>query len=237
MKNKQRLMPAKAVLLFVLVPLMLVLTPFFTCSAQTLDVTKAPPKGKAYTLKIRKGDYWIGGGLGLSGSVAPMGQYIGTAAQLSAKGGYHIIDKLSVGVSLTAGISISDKKSKGIYTRGISMLVGPIVQYMIPLSKTFFLAPIVGATWGPISVKSMVSQPGAPEEYVKIKGHAFCQLAGIGPFFEVIPEKASFGAQILVSSLQQTTTLHNNSGEGIPGTKVKDNKSGPALNIEFRLHF
>lgn len=228
-------MPAKAVLLFVLVPLMLALTPFITSSAQTLDVTKAPSK-KAYTLKINKGDYWIGGGLGLSGSVAPMGQYIGTAAQLSAKGGYHIIDKLSVGVSLTAGISISDKKSKGIYTRGISMLVGPIIQYMIPLSKTFFLAPIVGATWGPISVKSMTSQPGAPEEYVKIKGHAFCQLAGIGPFFEVIPEKASFGAQILVSSLQQTTTLHSNGSE-IPGTKVKDNKSGPALNIEFRLHF
>jgi hypothetical protein len=236
MKNKQRLMPAKAALLFVLVPL-IALMPFTICSAQTLDATKVPAKNKAYTLKIRKGDYWIGGGLGVSGSVAPMGQYIGTAATLSAKGGYHVIDKLSVGVSLTAGISIADKKSKGIYTRGISMLVGPIVQYMIPLSKTFFLAPIVGYTWGPINVKSMTSQPGAPEEYVKIKGHAWCQLAGIGPFFEVIPEKASFGAQILVSSIQQTTTLYTNSGEGIPGTKVKDEKSGPALNVEFRLHF
>lgn len=237
MKNKQRLMPAKAVLLFFLVPLTIALMPLITCSAQTLDASLTPAKKKAYTLKINKGDYWIGGGLGLTGSVAPMGQYIGTAAQLSAKGGYHFFDKFSVGVSLTAGISISDKKSKGIYTRGISMLVGPIVQYMIPVSKTVFLAPIVGATWGPISVKSMVSQPGAPEEYVKIKGHAFCQLAGIGPFFEVIPEKASFGAQILVSSLQQTTTVHGNNGDGIPGSKVKDNKSGPALNIEFRLHF
>ena len=46
-----------------------------------------------------------------------------------------------------------------------------------------------------------------------------------------------FGAQILVSSLQQTTTVHGNNGDGIPGSKVKDNKSGPALNIEFRLHF
>ncbi|UPK72216.1 hypothetical protein [Chitinophaga filiformis] len=237
MKNKQRLIPAKAVLLFFLVPLMIALMPLITCSAQTLDASLTPAKKKAYTLKINKGDYWIGGGLGLTGSVAPMGQYIGTAAQLSAKGGYHFFDKFSVGVSLTAGISISDKKSKGIYTRGISMLVGPIVQYMIPVSKTVFLAPIVGATWGPISVKSMVSQPGAPEEYVKIKGHAFCELAGIGPFFEVIPEKASFGAQILVSSLQQTTTVHGNNGDGIPGSKVKDNKSGPALNIEFRLHF
>lgn len=229
-------MPAKAALLFVLVPL-IALMPFITCSAQTSDATEVPAKNKAYTLKIRKGDYWIGGGLGVSGSVAPMGQYIGTAATLSAKGGYHVIDKLSVGVSLTAGISIADKKSKGIYNRGISMLVGPIVQYMIPLSKTFFLAPIVGYTWGPINVKSMTSQPGAPEEYVKIKGHAWCQLAGIGPFFEVIPEKASFGAQILVSSIQQTTTLYTNGGEGIPGTKVKDDKSGPALNVEFRLHF
>ncbi|PWV45845.1 hypothetical protein [Chitinophaga sp. S165] len=236
MKNKQRLMPTKAALLFVLVPL-IALMPFITCSAQTSEATKVPAKNKAYTLKIRKGDYWIGGGLGLSGSVAPMGQYIGTAATLSAKGGYHVIDKLSIGASLTAGISISDKKSKGIYTRGISMLVGPIVQYQIPLSKTFFLSPIIGYTWGPINVKSMTSQPGAPEEYVKIKGHAWCQLAGIGPFFEVIPEKASFGAQILVSSLQQTTTLYTNSGEGIPGTKVKDDKSGPALNVEFRLHF
>lgn len=237
MKNTHRLTPAATGLLTVLVPLIIALMPFITCSAQTLEVTKAPVKSKAYTLKINKGTYWIGGGLGLSGSVAPMGQYIGTAATLSAKGGYHVIDKLSVGVSLTAGISISDKKSKGIYTRGISMLVGPIVQYMIPLSKTFFLAPIVGATWGPISVKSMTSLPGAPEEYVKIKGHAFCELAGIGPFFEVIPEKASFGAQILVSALQQTTTLHGNNGEGIPGTKVTDKKSGPALNMEFRLHF
>lgn len=237
MKNKQRLMPEKARLLIVLVPLIIAMAPFITCSAQTTEAVQVPAKNKAYTLKIRKGDYWIGGGLGLSGSVAPMGQYIGTAATLSAKGGYHVIDKLSIGVSITAGISISDKKSKGIYTRGISMLVGPIVQYNIPLSKTFFLVPIVGATWGPINVKSMTSQPGAPEEYVKIKGHAFCQLAGIGPFFEVIPEKASFGAQILVSSLQQTTTLHTNSGEGIPGTKVKDDKSGPALNVEFRLHF
>ncbi|MCF6403046.1 hypothetical protein L3C95_09190 [Chitinophaga filiformis] len=237
MKNKQRLMPAKAVLLFVLVPLIIALTPSNNCSAQTLDATNPASKGKAYTLKIRKGDYWIGGGLGLTGSVAPMGQYIGTAAQLSAKGGYHIIDKLSVGVSITGGISISDKKSQGIYTRGISLLVGPIVQYMIPVSKTIFLAPIVGATWGPIRVKSMTSQPGQPENYVKIKGHAFVELAGIGPFFEVIPEKASFGAQLLVSSLQQTTTLYTNSGEGIPGTKVKDRKTGPALNVEFRLHF
>lgn len=230
-------MPAKAALLFVLVPL-IALMPFITCSGQTLDAPKAPAKNKKdYTLKIRKGDYWIGGGLGLSGSVAPMGQYIGTAATLSAKGGYHVIDKLSIGFSISAGISISDKKSKGVYTRGISMLMGPIVQYQIPLSRTLFLCPIVGYTWGPISVKSMTSQPGEPEEYIKIKGHAWCQLAGIGPFFEVIPGKASFGAQVLVSSLQQTTTLYTNSGEGIPGTKVKDDKSGPALNVEFRLHF
>lgn len=229
-------MPAKAGLLFALLSLLFVLTPIIPCSAQTLDVSKAPSSKKEYTLKIRKGDYWVGGGLGLSGSVAPMGQYIGTAATLSAKGGYYLADKFTIGASITAGISLADKKSKGVYTRGISMLMGPIVQYMIPLSKTFFLAPIVGATWGPISVKSMVSQPGAPEEYIKIKGHAFCELAGIGPFFEVIPGKASFGAQILVSSLQQTTKLHANSGE-VPGTRVRDDKSGPALNMEFRLHF
>lgn len=230
-------MPATVGLLFVLLSLLSVLTSITPCSAQTLDVNKGAPNKNDYTLKIRKGDYWIGGGLGLSGSVAPMGQYIGTAAALSAKGGYHVIDKLSFGLTVTAGISLADKKSKGVYNRGISMLVGPIAQYMIPLSKTLFLAPIIGATWGPINVKSMVSQPGAPEEYIKIKGHAFCELAGIGPFFEVIPGKASFGAQILVTSLQQKTTMYSNSGEGIPGTKVRDDKSGPALNVEFRLHF
>src|SRR3954469_19009659 len=97
------------------------------CSAQK---TKKP-----YTLKIRKGDFWVGGGLGLTGAVAPLGQYIGTAANLSIKGGYHIIDKLSVGITVTSGISITDKKENGVYTRAISLLAGPIVQYMWPVTK------------------------------------------------------------------------------------------------------
>jgi hypothetical protein len=193
-------------------------------------------KHKPYTLKIDKGSWWIGGGLGISGSIAPMGQYIGTAATLSAKGGYHVIDKLSVGVSITAGLNIADKKSAGVYNRGVSMLAGPIVQYIIPLSKSFFLQPIIGATWGPMNIKSMVSAPGAEEQYIKVKGHAFCELAGIGPFFEVIPGKASFGVQFLVSAVQQTTNVYTDGGDKVTGTQIRDRKTGPAMLVEFRLH-
>ncbi|MBW8683348.1 hypothetical protein [Chitinophaga rhizophila] len=206
------------------------------CAAQEIDPSQSMKRHKPYTLKINKGSWWIGGGLGISGSVAPMGQYIGTAATLSGKGGYHVIDKLSVGLSITAGLNIADKKSAGVYNRGFSMLVGPIVQYIIPLSKSFFLQPIVGATWGPMNIKSMVSPAGAEEQYARIKGHAFCELAGIGPFFEVIPGKASFGAQFLVSSIQQTTNVYTDSGEKVPDTQIKDRKTGPAMVMEFRLH-
>lgn len=194
-------------------------------------------KSKNYTLKINKGDFWVGGGLGLSGSVAPLGQYIGTAASLEIKGGYHVIDKLSVGVTITGAISITDKKQYGAYTRGINLLAGPIVQYMIPLSKTCFLAPTAAVTYGPINIKSMISGPGQPEEYVKIKGNAFCQIVGVGPFFEVVPEKVSFGAHVLYSFLQQTTNVYANNGDKVPNTKVKDKKGGPGMIMEFKVHF
>jgi hypothetical protein len=206
------------------------------CAAQDAKPEKSK-KGKPYTLKIRKGDYWIGGGLGLSGSVAPLGQYIGTAANLSIKGGYHVIDKLSVGVTITGGISITDKKANGVYTRAVSLLAGPLVQYMIPLTKTLYLAPTAAVTYGPINIKSMTSAAGAPEAYVKVKGNAFCQILGVGPFFEVIPGRASFGAHILYSFLQQTTNVYANDGTRIPNTEIKDNKSGPGMIMEFKLHF
>ncbi|SEW46045.1 hypothetical protein SAMN05428988_6229 [Chitinophaga sp. YR573] len=206
------------------------------CSAQTVKPEKSK-KGKPYTLKIRKGDYWIGGGLGLSGSVAPLGQYIGTAANLSIKGGYHVIDKLSVGLTITGGISITDKKSNGVYTRAVSLLAGPLVQYMIPLTKTLYLAPTAAVTYGPINIKSMTSAAGAPEQYIKVKGNAFCQILGVGPFFEVIPGRASFGAHILYSFLQQTTNVYANDGSLVPNTEIKDNKSGPGMIMEFKLHF
>lgn len=197
------------------------------CSAQ---------ETKPYSLKINKGDFWIGGGLGLSGSVAPLGQYIGTAATLAIKGGYHVIDKLSVGVTITGAISITDKKSKGVYTRGINLLAGPIVQYMLPISKTCYLVPTAAVTYGPINIKSMTSAAGQAEEYIKIKGNAFCQIVGVGPFFEVIPHRASFGVHFLYSFLQQTTNVYANSGDRIPGTEVKDNKGGPGMIMEFKLH-
>ena len=196
------------------------------CSAQ---------KSKPYSLNINKGDFWIGGGLGLSGSVAPLGQYIGTAATLAIKGGYHVIDKLSIGVTITGAISITDKKEVGVYTRGINLLAGPIVQYMLPLSKTCYLVPTAAVTYGPINIKSM-TRASSPEEYVKIKGNAFCQIVGVGPFFEVIPHRASFGVHVLYSFLQQTTNVYGNNGDRIPGTKVKDNKGGPGMIMEFKLH-
>jgi hypothetical protein len=231
MKYLQRIIQAKTWLtVFLIISLTTI------CSAQTVK-TESTKKGKPYTLKIRKGDYWIGGGLGLSGSVAPLGQYIGTAANLSIKGGYHIIDKLSVGITITGGISITDKKANGVYTRGISLLAGPLVQYMIPLTKTLYLAPTAAVTYGPINIKSMTSAAGAPEQYVKVKGNAFCQILGVGPFFEVIPGRASFGAHLLYSFLQQTTNVYANDGTRIPNTEIKDNKSGPGMIMEFKLHF
>ena len=219
MKNKLRPVPFKFGVLVAIISLY----PFLSSSAQS------------YSLSLKKGSYWIGGGLGVQGSVAPMGQYIGTAANLSAKGGYFVIDKLSVGLSVTGGFSLVDKKDKGVYTRGISLLVGPLVNYHIPMGKNFFLEPIVCTTWGPISVKSLVNSN--PEQYVKVKGHAFCEIGGIGPFFEVIPKRAEFGFQLLVAVLQQSTTIYTEDGKAVPGTKVWDNKTGPALNVEFRLHF
>jgi hypothetical protein len=237
MKNKQKRIPKGARLLALIMSVLAALAPATKCSAQDIDPAQSLKKRIPYTLKINKGSFWVGGALGISGSVAPMGQYIGTAAQLSAKGGYHVIDKLSIGLSITGGLSLADKKSNGVYNRGINLLVGPIVQYMWPISKSFFLAPIVGATWGPVSIKSMTSPAGAAEQYIKVRGHAFCELAGIGPFFEVIPERASFGAQFLVSSIQQTTNVYGNSGEKIPGTEIKDRKTGPAMVMEFKLHF
>ncbi|PSL43867.1 hypothetical protein CLV51_107178 [Chitinophaga niastensis] len=236
MKNEQRLIPKKIGFIAFLIPLFA--SGWITiCSAQNIDSGPGIKKSKPYTLRINKGDFWIGGGLGLTGSVAPFGQYIGTAATLSMKGGYHIIDKLSVGFTVTGGLSISDKKSKGIYTRGTSLLVGPIVQYMFPLSKTFFLSPLGGVNFGPLSVKAMTSAAGAPEQYIRIKGNALCEFIGIGPFFEVIPQRASFGAHFLYTFLQQTTNVYNNSGDHIPGTKITDKKNGPGMVMEFRLHF
>jgi hypothetical protein len=191
----------------------------------------------AQTLKIKKGDWWIGGGLGINGSVAPLGQYIGTAANLSIKGGYHVIDGLSVGVTITGAISIADKKEAGVYNRGISLLAGPIVQYMFPVTKTLYLAPTAAVTYGPIDIKSMTSAAGQPEAYAKVKGNAFCQILGFGPFFEVIPGRASFGAHIVYSFLQQTTNVYTNSGDRVPGTEIKDKKNGPGMIMEFKLHF
>jgi hypothetical protein len=83
----------------------------------------------------------------------------------------------------------------------------------------------------------MTSAAGAPEAYVKVKGNAFCQILGVGPFFEVIPGRASFGAHILYSFLQQTTNVYANDGTRIPNTEIKDNKSGPGMIMEFKLHF
>ncbi|SFW75737.1 hypothetical protein [Chitinophaga sancti] len=219
MKNKSKPVPFTFGVLVSLLPLFA----FLTSSAQS------------YTLKIKKGDYWLGGGLGIQGSVAPMGQYIGTSASLSAKGGYFVADKFSIGITVTGGYSIVDKKDKGVYNRGISFLMGPLFNYHIPISRNFFLEPIICTTWGPVSVKSMVS--ASPEQYVKVKGHAFCEIGGIGPFFEVIPQKAEFGVQLLLAVLQQSTTVYGSNGEAIPGSKVWDNKTGPAMNVEFRLHF
>jgi hypothetical protein len=209
-----------------------IIGPIVLCSAQNQSTKKSKP----YSLKINKGDFWIGGGLGLSGSVAPLGQYIGTAANLSLKGGYHVIDKLSIGLTITGGISITDKKANGVYTRAISVLAGPLVQYMIPLTKTLFLAPTAAVTYGPINIKSMTSAPGQPEQYVKIKGNALCEIVGIGPFFEVIPGRATFGAHLLYSFLQQTTNVYGNNGDLIPGSKIKDRKSGPGMIMEFKIH-
>jgi hypothetical protein len=189
------------------------------------------------TLKIKKGDYWLGGGLGLTGAVAPLGQYIGTAANLSLKGGYHIFNGFSIGATITGGISLTDKKSNGVYTRAVSVLAGPLVQYMFPLTKNLYLSPTAAVTYGPINIKSMTSAAGAPEEYIKIKGNAFCQILGVGPFFEVIPQRASFGVHLLYSFLQQTTDVYGNNGSVIPGTKVKDHKGGPGMFMEFKLHF
>jgi len=231
MKYVKRIIQTKAWL-----TVFLIISMTTVCSAQDGKPEKAK-KGKPYTLKIRKGDYWIGGGLGLSGSVAPLGQYIGTAANLSIKGGYHVIDKLSVGVTITGGISLTDKKANGVYTRAVSVLAGPLVQYMIPLTKTLYLAPTAAVTYGPINIKSMTSAAGAPEQYIKVKGNAFCQIVGVGPFFEVIPGRASFGAHILYSFLQQTTNVYTNDGTRIPNTEIKDNKSGPGMIMEFKLHF
>lgn len=231
--KEQRIIPKKGMLIAFLITLF-VSGPAGICLAQSSQGTA---NSKPYSLKINKGDYWIGGALGLSGSVAPLGQYIGTAATLSIKGGYHVIDKLSVGITLTGSMSITDKKENGVYTRGISVLGGPLVQYMFPVTKTFFLSPTAAFTYGPINIKSMTSAAGQPEEYIKVKGHALCQIFGFGPFFEVIPGRASFGAHLLYSFLQQTTNVYANNGDIIPGTEIKDDKSGPGMIMEFRLHF
>lgn len=235
MKNTRKRFPAKGLSLLFITAVCWLST--ITVSlAQNVDPAQSMKKRIPYTLKINKGSWWVGGGLGITGSVTPMGQYIGTAAQLSAKAGYHVIDKLSVGLSVTGALSIASKKSAGVYNRGLNVLMGPIVQYMIPVSRSIFLQPIIGATWGPMGIKSMVSPAGAEEQYVKIKGHAFCELAGIGPFFEVIPGKASFGAQFFVTSIQQTTNVYTDGGDKVPGTQIKDRKTGPAMIMEFRLH-
>ncbi|SFD88439.1 hypothetical protein SAMN05518672_103687 [Chitinophaga sp. CF118] len=237
MKNKQNLISTKITLIAFLLTSILALDPVSICSAQSINPGSKTKKSRSYTLRINKGDYWIGGSLGLTGSVAPLGQYIGAAASLSMKGGYHIIDRLSVGFSVTGGLSLSDKKKNGVYTRGTSLLVGPLVQYMIPLSKTFFLAPIIGVNMGPIGIKSMISPAGSPEEYIRIKGNALCGFIGAGPFFEVIPERATFGAQLFLTSLRQTTNAYANNGEHIPDSRITDRKVGPGLVVEFRLHF
>ncbi|MVT07934.1 hypothetical protein [Chitinophaga tropicalis] len=219
------------------------LIPFFVfgsiaiCSAQSEDASQHPKKKKPYTLRINKGTYWLGGGLGIKGSVAPLGQYIGTAANLEIKGGYHVIDKFSVGLTITGAMSISSKKEAGVYTRGISLLAGPLLQYMIPISGNFYLAPTAAVTYGPINIKSMTSGAGEPEQYVKVKGHAVCEIVGIGPFFEVIPGRASFGAHLLFSALQQTTNIYTNNGDKVPGTEIKDRKTGPGMIMEFKVHF
>ncbi|SFO53373.1 hypothetical protein SAMN05428949_5617 [Chitinophaga sp. YR627] len=236
MKNKYSRIPAGSGIFALIMSAVCWFAAIQVCSAQQIDPAQSMKKHVPYTLKINKGSWWVGGGLGLTGSVVPMGQYIGTAAQLSARGGYHFIDKMSIGLSVTAGLSVASKKSAGVYNRGVNLLVGPIAQYIIPVTKSFFLQPIIGATWGPMNIKSMVSPAGAEEAYVKVKGHAFCELAGIGPYFEVIPGIASFGAQFLVSSIQQTTNVYTNGGDKVPGTEIKDRKTGPALMMEFRLH-
>lgn len=236
MKNTHQPIPKPGLSLLLMYALFMFVT-ICNCSAQNIDPAQSQKKRIPYTLKVNKGSVWIGGSLGISGSVVPMGQYIGTAATVSAKGGYHVIDKLSVGLSITGGFSIANKKTAGIYNKGVNMLIGPIVQYYLPVSKNIFLAPIIGATWGPMYVKSLVSAAGEPQQFVKIKGHAFCELAGIGPFFEVIPGRADFGAQFLVSSIQQTTNLFANNGDKVPGTEIKDRRTGPAMVMEFRLHF
>lgn len=235
MKNTHKPLPVQGLFLL-LITAACWLSATTVSLAQHVDPAQSMKKRIPYTLKINKGSWWVGGGLGLTGSVVPMGQYIGTAAQLSAKAGYHVIDKLSVGFSITGGLSIASKKSAGVYNRGLNVLMGPIAQYMIPVTKSFFLQPIIGATWGPMGIKSMISQAGAEEQYVKIKGHAFCELAGIGPFFEVIPGKASFGAQFFVTSIQQTTNVYTNGGDKVPGTQIKDSKTGPAMIMELRIH-
>jgi hypothetical protein len=236
METEQKIIPQKTWLIVFLITLFTA-GPVAICSAQKTKLEKGEKKSKPYSLRINKGDYWIGGALGLSGSVVPLGQYIGTAATLSIKGGYHIIDKLSVGITVTGALSVTDKKENGVYTRGINLLAGPLVQYMIPVTKTFFLSPTAAATYGPINIKSMTSAAGQPEQYVKIKGNAFCQILGFGPFFEVIPGRASFGAHFLYSFLQQTTNVYANNGDKLPDTKIKDSKSGPGMIMEFRLHF
>jgi hypothetical protein len=215
-------------------PRILCLTVFFI----TLFVTGyAQKKEKPYSLNINKGDFWVGGGLGLSGAIAPLGQYIGTAASLEIKGGYHIVDKFAVGITITAGISIADKKESGVYNRGINLLIGPIIQYTIPLTKTLYLVPTAAVTHGPINIKSMTSAAGQPEEYVKVKGNATCEIFGAGPFFEVIPHRASFGAHVVYSFVQQKTNVYANSGDEVPGSTIKDRKNGPGLIMEFKLHF
>ena len=211
--------------------------PINRCFAQKSENITSAKKSKPYSLRINKGDYWIGGGLGLSGAVVPLGQYIGTAASLDIKGGYHIIDKLAVGITITASISIADKKENGVYNRGISILAGPIAQYTIPITKTLYLVPTAAVTYGPINIKSMTSAAGQPEEYIKVKGNAMCEIFGAGPFFEVIPQRASFGAHLVYSFVQQTTNVYTNNGDRVPGTEIKDNKNGPGLIMEFKLHF
>lgn len=206
------------------------------CSAQNVETGKSIKTSKPYSLRIKKGDYWLAGSMGLSGSVAPLGQYIGAAGTVSIKGGYHIIDKLSLGLTITAALSVADKKENGVYNRGISVLAGPIVQYMFPLTKTLYLAPTAALTYGPINIKSMTSAAGQPEQYIKIKGNAFCQIVGVGPFFEVIPERASFGAHFVYSFIQQTTNVYSNNNL-VPGTEIEDKKNGPGLIVEFKLHF